>query len=120
MEAHTDRRDSLGQPAVHGTLEALREFQGARYGFRDERRVALGTGHAFLATRDGRNENQYIRPLAPQLVPRADEKERALSDRISNVVTMRSVDRQGIGFLRQYELRLYSPQLLCYVKYLTQ
>jgi hypothetical protein len=72
VEAHTDRRDSLGQPAVHRTLEALREFQGARYGSGDERRVALGAGHAFLATRDGRNENQYIRPATPQLAQRAD------------------------------------------------
>jgi hypothetical protein len=31
---------------VDGTLKALREFQGARNGLDDERRVALGTGHA--------------------------------------------------------------------------
>jgi hypothetical protein len=48
VEAHADRRDSLGQPAVHGTFEALREFQRARYGFGNERRVALGTGHALF------------------------------------------------------------------------
>ena len=48
MKAHTDRRDSLGQPAVHGTFEALREFQRARNQLDDEWRVALGTGHALF------------------------------------------------------------------------
>ena len=48
MEAHADGCDSFGQPAVHGTLEALREFQRAGNGLDDERRVALGTGHAFF------------------------------------------------------------------------
>ena len=48
VKAHPDRRDSLGQPAVHGTFEALREFQRARYGLDDERRVALRTGHALF------------------------------------------------------------------------
>jgi hypothetical protein len=48
VEAHADRRDSLGQPTVYGTLKALWEFQGARYGLDDERRVALRTGHAFF------------------------------------------------------------------------
>jgi hypothetical protein len=48
VKAHADRRDSLGQPAVDGTLEALREFQRAGYGLGDEGRIALGTGHAFF------------------------------------------------------------------------
>jgi hypothetical protein len=48
VKAHADRSDSLRQPAVHGTLEALREFQRAGNGFDDERRVAFGTGHAFF------------------------------------------------------------------------
>lgn len=48
MKTHADRSDSLWQPAVHGTLEALREFQGSGHGLGDERRVALGTGHAFF------------------------------------------------------------------------
>jgi hypothetical protein len=48
VEAHADRRDSLGQPAVHGTFEALREFQRAGDGLDDERRVAFGTGHTLF------------------------------------------------------------------------
>src|SRR5277367_2970508 len=45
VKTHPDRRNSLRQPAMHGTLEALREFQRARYRLDDQRRVALGTSH---------------------------------------------------------------------------
>src|ERR1700684_232909 len=58
VEAHADRGDSLRQPAVHGTFEALWEFQRAGDGLDDERRVALGTGHAFFGDSRAARENK--------------------------------------------------------------
>ena len=79
MKAHPDRSDSLGQPAVHGTFEALREFQRARYGLDDERRVALGTGHAFFgdsrfAIREGKMNIWRQRPTSFEILEVDHEK----------------------------------------------